>query len=384
MAINSIFTADPTTRVPSVSTSEDQGATWSAFTKMPAGVLETYRVSRGWDAITAFRPYDMDAFVVTDPDQWSYFYRVADYGLAGNTLSAIDLVEAKYNNGTWTMTKIADISGIPIEFTRQDSLSDIEGEFAWIPSYAATSLGNEVEVAITADGQNLLVKWIDENPMYIDSGFTQRIVYRNNAGTWVEDQLTSFTATDLYVAHRPVNGGTWSVPNNLTDDRAYDHGTRIPPVIPSLQTVPLITLKTIDKSEYNAQYPYLPAINQLQNMVMDAHVDYRTPNTVRTAFFSATAVSVQEEAKYTFRVNSVSPNPATSEAELTFTMDVPGNVSVDVYSTTGTQVANAFTGRMDAGIHGMTINTADLANGSYYVALNIGTQRVTRQLVVIR
>ncbi len=384
MAVNNIFVSEPDARVPAVSTSIDQGVTWSAFSRMPANLLESYRTTQGWGSVVAFRPYDQDGFVVTGPDQFSYFYRLADYGSDGQSLTSVHLVEARYDDGTWTLTKVADINGIPLEFIRQDSLSEQISEYAWVVAYSAGSLGNEVEVAITADGQNLLLKWMDENPAFIDSGFVQPIVYQNQSGSWIQDQITSMTATDVYYSYRAVNSSSWSTPVNLTNDRTYDHGTRIPPVIESLESVPLVTLKTITKSEYNQQYPYLPALNQLPDMVLDAHVDYRTPPAVRTSFFNAINPSSVQETSYPFHVNAITPNPAQDDAELSFTMDHAGLVSVDVYSVTGELITHAFDGMLDAGMHGRIVNTSSLATGSYYVTLTIDGKRLSKTLAVVR
>ncbi len=378
---NFVFTSNPSERVPSVSSSENQGATWSDFNKMPYSLITSYQTSRGWSNIRNYGVYEMDAFVVTGSDEYSYILRLGT--VEENRWASIDIVEARYAGGTWSLNKVADINGFPLQFIRQDSISDAEGQYAWIPAYSANPLGHEVQVAKTADGSSILVKWIDDNPEYIDSGFTQRVAFQSN-GQWAQDELTAITATDVFVSYRSVNGGTWSTPRNLTNDRVYDHGTRIPPVIESLTSVPLLTLKTIEKSQYNQSYPFLPAINQVQNMVLDASVDYRTPNTVRTTFFNATVVSVDEEPSYSFHINSITPNPTSANAELAFTMNQPGMVSINVFAPTGEKVASIFNGSLEAGLHGLNIPTNNLSVGAYYVTISIGGEQSTQQLVVVR
>lgn len=381
MAANLIFASEPNKRVPAVSTTNDQGGTWSDFIKMPSSVLDAYATSRGWANIQTYGAYEMDAFVVTGPNKWSYIYRVGT--TATNSWQQRDLVEAKYDNGTWTMTKIADINGFPLQFARQDSISDLDGPNAWVPSYSLNDLGHEVEVAITADGANLLVKWIDDNSDLVDSGFTQRVAYQNNSGAWIEDQMTGIAATDVYISYRAMNSNSWTEAKNITQDRAYDHGTRIPPIIESLTSVPFLSLKTMTKSEFNQQYQFYPALSQLPDMILAGHVDYRTPNNIQTAFFNATVTSVSEEQSYNFSVNGISPNPTNNNAELSFTMNQAGNVSIDVISVAGNKIATVLNSTLDAGIHGITIPTTNLANGAYYVSVGIGTQRITRQLVVM-
>jgi hypothetical protein len=379
MAVNNIFANDPDNRVVAVSTSLDQGTTWSAFTRMPASLLKDMATQSQWSEVFVVGPYDLDAIVVTGRDQFSYFYRVA--GKVADNQYQLFLVEAKYDNGSWTLSKAAELNDLPQDFVRMDSLSTTAN---WMPLQSTHSLGNEIEVAITADGQNLLLKWIDVNYDYIDSGFVQPYVVRNSSGGYVQNELTAIASTDVYYCYRPING-QWSNPVNITNDRTYDHGTHIPPVIKDLSHVPLVTSKTLTKAQYNTRYSLYASVMALPDMVLDAHVDYRTPHTVRTSMFNAiNPSSVKDEESFTFRVNAISPNPTTNEAEFTFTMDVASNVSVDLFTVTGTKLDNLYTGSLNAGLHGLTVPTDNLSTGSYYIALTVDGKRISRPLMVVR
>jgi hypothetical protein len=383
--VNNLFADDENNRVPAFSTSEDQGATWTSFSRMPMSAFEAYRTQYGWDNIQIYRPYDMEALVVTGPNQFSYFFRVAR--VAENNVANLDIVEASYKNGAWTLNRVAELNGFPLTFRRQDSISGLVSQYAWVPQYDINSLGHEIEAAITADGDNILVKWIDENPAlgYEKFGKTQSAwFFSQTSSSWVETQFDSMLTTDVYYAHRSVSGNTWSTPTNLTNDIDYDHGTRIPPVIPSLSRVPFMSLNTIEKADYNAQYPYLPAIQELPDLILDASADYRTPNTVQYAWFNATVTSVNETENFNFRFNAVSPNPASNEAEVAFTTEAGSKVMVDVYSTNGSRIATVFNGMLDAGIHALTIDASTYASGTYYVALTVGSQRLTQPLVIVK
>lgn len=381
--VNNLFADNQNTRIPAVSMSEDQGTTWSAFNRMPQSAFDAYMTQYGWDNITIYRPYDMEAFVVTGVNQFSYFFRVAR--VANNNVANLDIVEASYRNGAWTLNRVAELNGFPLEFARQDTASDLIGEFAWVPYFTLTSQGHEIEAALTADGKDILVKWIDENPSlgYVKFSSPLTLYFENQSNT--ATQLDSMLTTDVYYAHRPVSGTTWSAPVNVTNDMAYDHGTRIPPVIPGLNRVPFLTLNTIAKQDYNTQYPYLPAIQQLPDIVLDASVDYRTPNMLQYAWFDATTTSVEEEAEtFNFRFNAVSPNPASNEAEVAFTTDAASKVMVEVFSTNGTRMATVLNSELGAGIHALTIDASNYASGTYYVALTVGGQRLTQPLVIVK
>lgn len=387
VALNNLFSDNENVRIPAYSSSDDQGTTWSAFNRMPQSAFDAYQTAQGWDNITIYRPYDMEAFVVTGTNQFSYFFRVAR--VANNQIANLDLVEASYKNGAWTLTRVAELNGFPLEFTRQDSISNLSGQYAWVPAYDINSQGHEIEAALTADGQNILVKWIDENPNlgYVKFASTQpAYFYNQTSATWVETPFDSMLTTDVYYAHRAVSSTSWSTPVNITNDLAYDHGTRIPPVIPSLNRVPFMSLNTIAKTDYNTQYPYLPAIQQIPDLILDASVDYRTPNTIQyTSFDAINPTSVDEQPEnYSFRFNAVSPNPATNEAEVTFTTDVAAKALVEVFSTSGTRIATLYNDMIGAGIHGLTVDASTYASGTYYVALTVGGQRLTQPLVIVK
>ena len=388
MVVNNLFADDENNRVAAVSTSDDQGTTWSNFDRMPTSALNAYATAQGWENIFVYRAYDQEALAVTGIGKFSYFLRVASSDAEGN-LAALDIVEIGYDNGAWSVGKVASLNGIPLEFSRQDSLSQIAGgQYGWVPSYAVASQGHEIDVAVAADGGGLIVKWIDENPDlgYQQLGKTQSAYFFSQQnGQWVESQFDSLLTTDVYYAVKPA-GGSWQTPVNITRDIAYDKGTRIPAIVPSLERIPFMSLKTITKAQYNPSYPFLPAIQQIPDLILDASVHYATPNQVQyTSFNALNPSSVNEEGvAYPFALNTIAPNPAAVSAEVTFTMDVAGMVAVDVFSTTGVKVATVYNGELQSGIHGVTVNTNTLASGTYYVALSVNGQRLVQPLTVVR
>lgn len=387
MVVNNIFADDDQNRVPSFSSSEDQGANWTAFQRMPVSILTNYATTMQWPNIFVYRPYDMEALVVTGINQFSYFYRVGSSNDQGNLVN-LDLVEAAYNNGSWTLTRVAELNGIPLTFQRQDSISDLQGQFAWIPRYDVSSLGHEIDAARAADGTGIIVKWIDESP---DQGYVKFAspltawFFSQQNSQWAETQFDSLLTTDAFFSIKPTGQG-WTAPTNLTNDLDYDHGTRIPPVVPSVAplNIPYMSLKTFTVAEYNPQYPYLAAIAAMPSLILDASTDYRTPNHVQYSQISATTSVEEQTQNYTFAFNAVAPNPASNEAEVTFTMDVHGMVSVEIYSTTGNKVANVYSGSLPAGLHGVMVDASAMASGTYYVALTIDGQRLTQPLVIIK
>lgn len=373
-------------RVPAVSISEDQGATWSDFARMPSSVLEAYRAQVGWNNISVYSPFTGDALVVTGIQQFSYFFRVQQQNDQQNTIN-IDIVEAKYNNGTWTLTRVAELNGFPLEFERATDPSNAISPDAWLPSIAAARNGHEVQVARAADGAGLVVKWIDEAPEQgaVKFGSTVTLYFESQTAGWQEFQYDSMYTTDVYFSYRTTSG-SWMPKVNITNDLAYDHGTRMPRTVPSLESVPLIGLRPLPLDQYNQQYRYLPALRQLPALIYDNTIDDATVSIIQYGSFNAiNPTSVNEEAEtFNFRFNAVSPNPASNEAEVAFTTDAASKVMVEVFSTNGTRMATVLNTELGTGIHALTIDASNYASGTYYVALTVGGQRLTQPLVIVK
>jgi hypothetical protein len=80
---------------------------------------------------------------------------------------------------------------------------------------------------------------------------------------------------------------------------------------------------------------------------------------------------------------SCGPNPITSSARITFTLEAPGAVRLAVYDLAGRRVATLAEGRYDAGEHAVTWR-ADVPTGVYIYRLEAGAKVATRKLVVAK
>jgi hypothetical protein len=81
----------------------------------------------------------------------------------------------------------------------------------------------------------------------------------------------------------------------------------------------------------------------------------------------------------------LAPNPATRSTRLTYTLQRPGNVNLQVYDLTGKRVRSLVTGQTTpAGTHTLQVRTDDLPTGQYLVVLESDGVRKSAQLSVIR
>lgn len=85
---------------------------------------------------------------------------------------------------------------------------------------------------------------------------------------------------------------------------------------------------------------------------------------------------------------TLSPNPASAETVLHYSLPASSAVRVEVYDILGRRVLTAFDGFQEAGNQSIAITTQDWAAGSYVVRLQHtsgrGTQQITKRLMIIQ
>ncbi len=81
---------------------------------------------------------------------------------------------------------------------------------------------------------------------------------------------------------------------------------------------------------------------------------------------------------------SVSPNPATNNTHLNYTLPQSSIVKVDLIDLQGRLIQNILTRKQPKGQQTVLINTASLANGVYIINFTINEKRISQKLVVSR
>lgn len=130
--------------------------------------------------------------------------------------------------------------------------------------------------------------------------------------------------------------------------------------------------------------PGLPASAQYAwggNIYAPSYVDGKTP-LIHMVVGDASTRSLNEELTIASSLN-VYPNPATNNATISYTLSKAGNVSVVVTDLMGRVVMNMEQGNQNAGVaYTLDLNTANLANGTYFYTLNVNGERQTKKFVV--
>lgn len=380
---NNIPAEDQEARSVQVSKSTDQGKTWSNPVSMPSNLLGQYAQATGGDiafqpSVTDFNtPYDGGSLVVWGPDQFSYFYRLAtgqtnpDNPSQIDTVLSFNIAEAKYDKGTWSLTRVAELNSYGHYMVSvQDSISQAIGAPAI--RVIANGRGHELQSAVTADGNNLVVKWVDINPERPREFSGVRVFTGPTNGIYTEvEPITQTFDTDIFIASRSTTSNSWSAVKNVTDDDDMAFRTYMPDVVKSVDDIALLRMLGTGLGQITSLLP-----KPLSQLVYDSQssIDFGT----------TAVVSVEQEQDYAFSMASITPNPVSGSAQVSFTLDNASTVAVEIYNMLGAQVGSVAAQQLPAGVHGVNVDASTFAAGTYNVALVVNGTRMMKPFVVVR
>jgi len=389
VAVNNLWISDVESRVPGVCSSKDGAQTWGPWNQMPKTLLEQYASANFPDAKYAnYDAFGTDGFAVTGTDRYSYVFRLGHVN-DQNRYDRLDLVEAEFKSGAWSIRKVAELNDFnPLTFVVNDTASTSQGK--WVP-YVSSILGHEVQIAKTANNSHLIIKWVDANTTTRYGVDPPMTILFNNNNALAYGTLDSLFTTDLFFSVRALEDEAWGGAVNITNDEKVDKGTKIPAIVPSVDKVPVMYHQGLTNAALPATHPLKSAgwpdafvERELGNA--GATVNRFMPQTIRTGTFNAINPSSVQEVNENlgFSLNNAKPNPATEVAEITFSLDVAGNVSLVLFDMLGNRVNSLYSGQMDAGLHGLSVDPSTLSNGTYYFTLTVNGKSMTKTMVVMK
>ncbi len=389
-AVNNIFADNIDKRVLAISKSTDNGATWTDFDRVPQSVFDAYNTKEGLESSLEPQPYLTSGFAVTGVDEYSYIMTFQKVVSTTAELFENKIVELYKKGGEWKMRDIASNTGDTYRppYLIQDTNTAAEV----VDAYDDNARGYEIQLAKTADGQSLLLKYIDNR----DSLVTLNEMLTLAGGGQVEVSLT----TDIWVAYRDVaDQKGWSTPVTVTDDIWMNKVTWIPSVIPSLTQVPIIEHVTLPFT--NPTNPRV--INKYPRFVENFVVGSYIRNWVLFASFDATKgeniknpavqrpvgadgeTSVEELINSEINSFNIYPNPVSSNASITYDIVKNANVKIEIYSTMGELVKTVRNYSLATpGITAIEFDATDLSSGVYYVTMTANGKKVTKLMNVVR
>ena len=175
--------------------------------------------------------------------------------------------------------------------------------------------------------------------------------------------------------------GTLQLPNNVSIPnvlRVVQYDSLVTDTIQLPFPLPAILPITIKGKIINY---YEPSVSKYPLLsIIDAEIAGDSSRTVISQY-PMPMVGINElENKFSL---TVYPNPIANEnATLTFELTTNEKVEVTLLNQLGQQLKNVFTGNMQPGINTLTIETANLAKGIYFVNTLIGEQKITKKLIV--
>ncbi len=388
--IFNVFSDDPdfSNRKPAFSKSTDGGKTWGEFIKFPVELFDTYATEHGGTNGSFRLQYTQNGAVATGDDQTSYFFTMAIDD--GTVISAFDLVEANYNNGDWTLRKVATINDnltehpvfAPLTANLWDALSTERGS-AWA-NYDESTLGFEIQASRTADGSDVILKWVNNNHArkftLTNPVYTARSVQQTGSPdpVTVDDTITGGYYTDVYFSKRKSSSSTWDPAYNATDDDRYDKGTKIPPVVASLTRVPLFNMHTVTTGN-NSLFATFPM--QLRGTIISAVQDIKYSN---VNLVTQSVNDSETEVGTNFTLRAPMPNPAGDMFSVTYTTATSGNVQVVLRDALGRLAATIHDGYLASGIYANNVSTNNLSAGVYYVTISHEGKSLTKAVTIVR
>jgi hypothetical protein len=328
-----------------ISTSQDNGTTWSDLELFPHDYIKSYVSSLGQtialDSINL--PYWSSDFVVRENGDYSFYTLLVEFDASKPRVERLNqIVELYKENGEYGVRLVAD--NVP---------------HTWVPytDNAGAQAGNsktyELQTSMTADGKTLVAKWVELIGIQ-----------------WPTDDSFQFMTSDVFVSRRDIGSNTWSPKSNITNDDMLDRCVWLPDVLPNdLTKVPIFSVQTKGMPDVANQRLYLAS-----QLIMAGTFD--ADNLIPS--------SVERDETLVENFN-IYPNPATSEAIVTYNLVENSNVRISITDYLGNEVITKSIDNQNSGLNYFAANMNTLANGAYFVSVYANGKLVdTKSLNVIK
>ncbi|MDX9789965.1 MAG: T9SS type A sorting domain-containing protein [Candidatus Kapabacteria bacterium] len=397
--VYNMFRDDSEKRVFAFSKSTDNGLTWTDFNRIPYERITDYLQAWNHNMTLNHIPYPFTDWgaVVTGVDEFSLFQRFYTFeGTQTNPMGNGHILEFQYKGGAWQpAVKVGEMTWFDdSRYQNPIRIANALGNDGFKDSVYNDYRYQQLQAALTADRDAIVVKWVDFDDDYLAVLLTP-INLVGNPMTTVE----SLYSADIMIAHKPVNSGNWES-YNITQDVWYNKGTYIPDMVPSLTQIPVveyITQELTNTQNVRFHYPYY-----LQNIVADRSWSGAQPNgllyTVAVANFDAlnpapvrnptlqrpkgTVGSVTENLP--FALEEISPNPASESTVLNFNLEIEANVLINIQNAMGQVLKTIKVDNANIGFNTVNVNVSDLPSGAYFYTVNVNGKTQTKLLNVVR
>jgi hypothetical protein len=80
----------------------------------------------------------------------------------------------------------------------------------------------------------------------------------------------------------------------------------------------------------------------------------------------------------------INPNPVVSYATISYTLEMPGNISIDVIDASGRKIEHITNGFLTNGEFNRDFNTDNIANGMYFISVDFNGQKLQIPFIVTK
>jgi hypothetical protein len=410
VAANNILADDIEVRTPVVWKSTDGGTTWAEPNKCPKVVMDEVgnnlkAGSEGYQTIG----YSQESFIAYGDDKYSFIMRVGTF--ANDIYIGLHVIELNYENGVWSGRKVADIAesmegqyAVPSWLSYTPRLATRFGfsDTTQLPLMAETNnRGHELEAAITADGNSLVVKYLDwdgSRTVTYDSSYVFYTTGENEFGLedTIPGSITYDIPNDIFIVSRDINNDSWGEEFNSTNDEWNYRNTFMPKIVPSKTNVP-IALSNSTQVSPTSTSRYRNSIGKLPLSLWSQvswywfqNIDVITLDGTKNASPGPSAwepdyvANVRNTVNNDFKLFEPYPNPSRDgNVEIMFNLNHSGYVTITITDAMGRIVATPLEGQYGQGNKGFNLNTTQFATGTYFVNVTVGNNTATKILNIV-
>lgn len=248
-------------------------------------------------------------------------------------------------------------------------------------------------VTFTNDGTNITVSAQAEFFGTIAGNYRMSLVMVEDdviggtTGNWM--QVNAYGAGTQGTLTDPVSGFVWSSagsPVNPTAFGGYDHVARTLSSDNMLGTPGSLPTGSVPTGTHNYTFAAIPTstfldLRKTHAVVMIVNA---TTGEVMNAGKSTSIATVGLEEMEQVAGYTVYPNPSAGSVNIAFNLLNQANVSVQITDALGNVVYTTESTLMNAGEQAASFNGANLADGMYFVNLNVDGQIITKRLTMVK
>ncbi|MCH2234928.1 MAG: T9SS type A sorting domain-containing protein [Crocinitomicaceae bacterium] len=115
-----------------------------------------------------------------------------------------------------------------------------------------------------------------------------------------------------------------------------------------------------------------------------AFVNLIDPEAVAIDLHMRSYVGIEDEPVVGFNIGQNVPNPFDNTSMISYSLENEADVSIEIVDITGKVVKTINKGTQTAGDYQIILDANDFAEGSYFYTFTVGTQKVTKRMVITK